>query len=132
VASAVGSDLPGESHFADARFELFSAHGRSSFETQEICNQIIDAFNNKTIGNGTDALTLQIRYADTDEQKKLKRTTADKRQFKADEYNEAVYGIPFPHYSPTSAGYQSPLPARVQGVNGSWINQSPVSSISPS
>lgn len=101
------------------------------FETTDICEQIIAAFNNKIIGTGKDATTLQIRYADTEEQKKLKTYTAIKRQFKADEYNEAVYGIPFTNYSPVSPSFHHAGQARGSSINGSWINQSPASSISP-
>lgn len=101
------------------------------FETTEICEQIIATFNNKVIGDGKDATTLQIRYADTEEQKKLKTYTAIKRQFKADEYNEAVYGIPFTNYSPVSPSFPTAIQARSSSINGSWINQSPASSISP-
>ena len=101
------------------------------FETTEICEQIIAAFNNKVIGDGKDATTLQIRYADTEEQKKLKTYTAIKRQFKADEYNEAVYGIPFGNSSSPSPSFPSLAPARSSNMNGSWINPSPMSSISP-
>ena len=102
-----------------------------SFETPVICEEMIEAFNNRPIGEGKDATTLQIRYADTEEQKQLKAFTAVKRQFKADEYNEAVYGVPFNAYSPGGASYQSPLQSRTQGINDSWINHSPASSVSP-
>ena len=103
----------------------------NSFETTDICEQIIAAFNNKVIGDGKDATTLQIRYADTEEQKKLKTYTAIKRQFKADEYNEAVYGIPFSNYSSLSPSLRNAVQVRGPSINGSWINPSPVSSISP-
>ena len=102
-----------------------------SFETPIICEEIIEAFSNRSFGEGKDATALQIRYADTEEQKQLKAFTAVKRQFKADEYNEAVYGVPFNTYSPGNAPYQSPLQSRTQGINGSWINLSPASSVSP-
>lgn len=106
------------------------------FRTPEICQQIIDAFNNKTIGEGKMATTLQLRYADTEEQKKLKTFTAEKRQFKTNEYNEVVYGPNSPwrrFYSPVSAStsYYSPSQARVPGSTMPWSTQSPSSSVSP-
>ncbi|KAL9126446.1 MAG: hypothetical protein Q9217_004502 [Psora testacea] len=105
--------------------------GFARFETPEICEEIIEAFNNRQVGEGKDVTVIQIRYADTEEQKKLKQFTAVKRQFKTDEYNEVVHGIPFNHYSPNTASYQSPLQGRFQGVNGHWTDQSPASSVSP-
>ena len=112
-------------------FRVFLLLIIDSFETTDICEQIIVAFNNKVIGDGKDATTLQIRYADTEEQKKLKTYTAIKRQFKADEYNEAVYGIPFTNYSPVSPSFHNAIQARGPSISGSWINPSPASSISP-
>ena len=103
----------------------------SRFETPTICEEIINTFNNRPFGEGSDVTVLQIRYADTEEQKQLKAFTAIKRQFKADEYNEAAYGIPFGRYSADVANYQSPLQGRAQGANGSWLGHSPASSISP-
>lgn len=81
------------------------------------------------------ATTLQLRYADTEEQKKLKTFTAEKRQFKTNEYNEVVYGPNSPWrrmYSPVpSATYYSPNQARVPGSAIPWGIQSQPSSISP-
>jgi hypothetical protein len=108
-----------------------------SFESPEVCQQIIDTFNNKEIGEGKAATTLQIRYADTTKQKELKKYTAEKRQFKTNEYNEAVYGpnSPWrPLYSPMSASTSSysPLPIRAPGSAAPWRTQSQASSSSPS
>ncbi|KAL9102957.1 MAG: hypothetical protein Q9163_001944 [Psora crenata] len=106
--------------------------GFARFETPEICEEIIEAFNNRQVGEDKDATVIQIRYADTEEQKKLKQFTAVKRQFKTDEYNEVVHGIPFNHHSPNpTTSYQSPLQGRFQGINAPWTDQSPASSISP-
>jgi len=106
------------------------------FQTPEMCQEVIDTFNNKTIGEGATATALQLRYADTEEQKKLKTFTAEKRQFKTNEYNEVVYGPNSPWrrlYSPASnsASYCSPI--QVPAPNGAvqWSTQSPSSSISP-
>lgn len=37
-------------------------------------------------------LTSQVRYADTPAQKELKRITAERRQFRTNEYNIGAYG----------------------------------------
>ncbi|KAL2056172.1 hypothetical protein ABVK25_003815 [Lepraria finkii] len=104
--------------------------------TPETCQQIIDAFNNKTLGEGKMATTLQIRYADTEEQKKLKTYTAEKRLFKTNEYNDVVYGPGSPWrrlYSPVSNSNSSysPIQIRAPGSNVPWSTQSQASSISP-
>ena len=101
------------------------------FENSEICGEIIAAFNNKVIEDGKSSTMLQIRFADTEEQKQLKAATAVKRQFKADEYNEAVYGTPFGQHVP-HMGYHSPLQGRTQGATGAGIQTTPSSSASPS
>ncbi|KAG8527551.1 uncharacterized protein KY384_007703 [Bacidia gigantensis] len=102
---------------------------KDSFETPTICDEIVQAFNNRTIGEDHDTTMLQIRFADTEEQKQLKAFTAVKRQFKADEYNEAAYGVLGSSYSPSAASYQSPLQSRATGVNAPWINHSPAPSV---
>ncbi|KAK4697497.1 hypothetical protein P7C71_g584, partial [Lecanoromycetidae sp. Uapishka_2] len=109
--------------------------GFARFENPEVCQQIIDAFNNKDIGEGKTATTLQIRYADTTKQKELKKYTAEKRQFKTNEYNEAVYGpdSPWRRYSPlsTSTSSYSPIQIRAPGSAVPWSTQTQASSISP-
>ncbi|KAL6719187.1 hypothetical protein ACLMJK_003424 [Lecanora helva] len=110
--------------------------GFARFRTPEICQQIIDAFNNKVIGEGPTATTLQLRFADTEEQKKLKTFTAEKRQFKTNEYNEVVYGPNSPWrrlYSPASnaASYYTPVQVAAPGNPIHWSAQSQTSSISP-
>ena len=115
---------------------LSIANASIRFQTPEVCQQIIDAFNNKTLGEGKMATTLQIRYADTEEQKKLKTYTAEKRLFKTNEYNEVVYGPGSPWrrlYSPvsTSTSSYSPIQIRAPGSNMPWSTQSQASSISP-
>ena len=109
-------------------------NSRRSFQTPDICQEIIDAFNNKTLGEGKTATTLQIRYADTEEQKKLKTYTAEKRLFKTNEYNEVVYGPNSPWrrlYSPVSTSSYSPIQIRAASSTGPWSAQSQASSISP-
>lgn len=132
MASAAALALPGKYRNATIRRANHTLIQFFRFKTPQICNEVVEAFNNRTIGEGKNATILQIRFADTEDQKKLKQYTAVKRQFKANEYNEAVYGIPFNNYTPLSGTYPSPLQARGQGFNGSWINQSPASSASPS
>lgn len=75
-------------------------------------------------------LRLQIRYADTDEQKEFKAKTAKSRQFKATEYTRGIelfrgqlYGYP----SPTAACFGSPLQANMSASNGMWMSPSPMS-----
>ena len=117
MVSAVGLDLLGM-HLASSLMLLDSQ--RSSFESPEICEQVIRTFNNMTVGEGKHATELQIRYADTEKQKQLKTCTAERRQFKTNEYNEAVYGpgSPYGFYSPLSATFQSPVPVRAPGQVG--------------
>ena len=79
------------------------------FKSRPDCEDVIIAFNNKTIqANGEDH-TIQIRYADTQEQKGLKQTTAAARQFRSAEYEYAVqarrngwFGGSTQQYSPES------------------------------
>lgn len=62
----------------------------SSFESRSDCEEIIRSFNNKTITCNNEEHTIQIRYADTQEQKHLKQTTAAARQFRSAEYEFAT------------------------------------------
>lgn len=39
-------------------------------------------------------MVMNIRYADTPAQKELKRVTAERRQFRTNEYNIGAYGTP--------------------------------------
>ncbi len=61
-----------------------------SFETREICEEIIKKFHGQPIGE--EGLLLQVRYADTPAQKDLKRITTERRQFRTNEYNVGAYG----------------------------------------
>lgn len=51
---------------------------------------MIKQFNNYTLGSGSDELQIQIRYADTQEQKSLKQQTQAARQFRSAEYEFAT------------------------------------------
>ena len=89
----------------------------SRFKTPEICEKVIESFHGKQVGEGKDSTILQLRYADTDQQKTLKMETAQRRQFKANEYNVAVNGpdSPYRFDSPLSTFFQSPLQVRAPG-----------------
>lgn len=50
---------------------------------------------------------MNIRYADTPSQKELKRVTAERRQFRTNEYNIGAYGTPLVGMSPTMYGQPS-------------------------
>lgn len=63
-----------------------------SFESREICEEIIKKFHGQPIGE--EGLLLQVRYADTPAQKDLKRITTERRQFRTNEYNVGAYGGP--------------------------------------
>lgn len=63
-----------------------------SFESRDICEEIIKKFHGQPIGE--EGLLLQVRYADTPAQKDLKRITTERRQFRTNEYNVGAYGAP--------------------------------------
>jgi hypothetical protein len=54
-------------------------------------------------------LLLNIRYADTPAQKELKRITAERRQFRTNEYNIGAYGTPHVGLQPHTYGMTSPF-----------------------
>jgi hypothetical protein len=61
-----------------------------SFESRDICEEVIKTFNNTTIKHNGEDLQIQIRYADTQEQKSLKQQTQAARQFRSAEYEYAT------------------------------------------
>lgn len=81
------------------------------FKSPQVCEKVIECFHGKKISNGTDFTILQLRYADTNQQKMLKMETTHRRMFKANEYNTVVYGTGSPYYfeSPLSSLSMSPL-----------------------
>ncbi|KAF9635306.1 putative sporulation-specific protein 5 protein [Lasiodiplodia theobromae] len=94
-------------------------HGRgvgfARFETRDICEEVIKKFNNTPVSvpDGEDHV-IQIRYADTQEQKVLKQQTAAARQFRAAEFE---YGV---------------LQSRAANANGGLIApQQRLSSLTP-
>ena len=62
----------------------------NSFDTRDTCEEVIKSFNNHTIKSSGDDLLIQIRYADTQEQKSLKQQTQAARQFRSAEYEYAT------------------------------------------
>ncbi|KAK3379979.1 hypothetical protein B0T24DRAFT_675714 [Lasiosphaeria ovina] len=64
--------------------------GFARFETREECEDIIKKYHGLSIGE--EGLMMQVRYADTPAQKELKRITAERRQFRTNEYNIGAYG----------------------------------------
>jgi alpha-amylase/alpha-mannosidase (GH57 family) len=102
-----------------------------SFATPEICNQVIENYNGKPIGDGDEGSTLSIRFADTQAQKQLKNVTAERRQFKTNEYNTVVYGpsSPYQIHSNMAASFPSPLASRVPMGSAYWPQQLPLSSM---
>lgn len=76
-----------------------------SFESRDICDEVIRKFNG--IGIGEEGLLMNIRFADTPAQKELKRVTAERRQFRTNEYNIGAYGTPLVGMSPALYAQQS-------------------------
>ncbi|KAJ4131834.1 hypothetical protein NW768_006034 [Fusarium equiseti] len=79
--------------------------GFARFENRDVCDDVIDNFHGQPVGE--EGLLMNIRYADTPAQKELKRVTAERRQFRTNEYNIGAYGTPlvgyggsmFPHHA---------------------------------
>lgn len=77
---------------------------------------------------GDDNAMLQLRYADSPAQKKLKEESAAHRGFKANEYNMEAFGPASPFYrSPMTPMYPSPLPSMGARASGPWRRQTSVS-----
>ncbi|OTB08177.1 hypothetical protein M426DRAFT_7983 [Hypoxylon sp. CI-4A] len=72
--------------------------GFARFESREVCDEIIEDYTGVSLG--PEGLALQIRYADTPEQKELKRITAERRQWRTNEYNASAYGTTLVGLSP--------------------------------
>ncbi|KAJ4270304.1 hypothetical protein NW762_001983 [Fusarium torreyae] len=66
--------------------------GFARFEDRNVCDEVIEKFHGVTVGE--EGLLMNIRYADTPAQKELKRVTAERRQFRTNEYNISAYGTP--------------------------------------
>lgn len=61
-----------------------------SFESRDICEEVIQTYHGQSIGE--EGFLMQVRYADTPAQKELKRITAERRQYRTNEYNIGAYG----------------------------------------
>nr|POE51780.1 hypothetical protein CFP56_25987 [Quercus suber] len=60
-----------------------------SFESRDDCEAVIKTFHNTSIEASSEDMQVQIRYADTQEQKSLKQQTQAARQFRSAEYEWA-------------------------------------------
>ncbi|KAI1095804.1 hypothetical protein F5B19DRAFT_488978 [Rostrohypoxylon terebratum] len=74
--------------------------GFARFESREVCDKIIEHFQGMPLG--PENLPLQIRYADSQRQKELKRVTAKRRQWRTNEYNVSAYGTTLVGGGPTN------------------------------
>lgn len=85
VASASHGRLP---IFVDSSEPSLTLH---SFESRDICDEVIKAFNNTPVSKpGGEEHLIQIRFSDTHEQKMLKQQTQAGRVFRAAEYEVGV------------------------------------------
>lgn len=66
----------------------------ASFENRNVCDVIIRDFNNKPVTKApdTEEYLIQIRFADTPEQKQLKQQTTAARQYRTAEYESVTQG----------------------------------------
>jgi hypothetical protein len=88
LALAVAWASLGESIFCTV---LFPHANLDSFETRDICDEVIRDYNNKAVSKpGGEEHLIQIRFSDTHEQKMLKQQTAAGRVFRAAEYEVGV------------------------------------------
>ncbi|CAN8103021.1 unnamed protein product [Discula destructiva] len=76
--------------------------GFARFETRDVCKEVIQQYHGFVIGD--DGLAMQVRYADTPAQKELKRITAERRQYRTNEYNIGAYGSMAVGQTPTIYG----------------------------
>ena len=62
-----------------------------SFTSRSASDEVIKLFHGQPVGR--EGLLLQVRYADTEEQKKLKDETTRRRQFRATEYTASARSV---------------------------------------
>ncbi|KAF6524183.1 hypothetical protein HZS61_012682 [Fusarium oxysporum f. sp. conglutinans] len=79
--------------------------GFARFENRDICDDVIERFHGSSVGD--EGLLMNIRYADTPAQKELKRVTAERRQFRTNEYNIGAYGTPLVGYGGSMYPYHA-------------------------
>jgi hypothetical protein len=99
--------------------DLFMIHphcaNNHSFETRDICDEVIRDYNNKAVSKpGGEEHLIQIRFSDTHEQKMLKQQTAAGRVFRAAEYE---VGVAQARALGTSDRYHSISPVSQNGGN---------------
>lgn len=70
-----------------------------SFESRDVCEEVIQRYHGQAIGE--ECFLMQVRYADTPAQKELKRITAERRQYRTNEYNIGAYGTVSVGVAPT-------------------------------
>ncbi|KAL8410842.1 hypothetical protein RB596_000486 [Gaeumannomyces avenae] len=75
--------------------------GFARFESREVCERIIRDYNGLKLGVDAHVQEMQVRYADTPAQKELKRVTAERRQYRTNEYNIGAYGTHAVGMNPT-------------------------------
>ncbi|KAI9829875.1 MAG: hypothetical protein M1819_005973 [Sarea resinae] len=102
--------------------------GFARFESRDICDVIISIMNGQPIGEDGDHI--QIRYADTPDQKQLKDKTSTNRQLRTYEYNAVVYGgaTQF-QYAPSPTNL--PVNARIPLAGAEWVAYQPGSPSAP-
>ena len=98
-----------------------NVHDRDSFKTRKECDEVIEKFNGQLLGQ--ERMPFQIRYADTQEQKRFKQVTQERRDYKSGEYNTAAYGPTAPTFhqvQPIHVGSTASIPqaSSVRAVNG--------------
>lgn len=86
-----------------------------SFESSQVCQEIIKNFHNTPVAKpGSEEQLIQIRFADTQDQKNLKQQTAAARQFRTAEYEFATQGHTWGQLHPLSRGHGVPSGAAGQ------------------
>lgn len=120
----------GFARFVSSHVQQWNFTDSHSFATPDICRKVIEQYNGIKVGE--EEYLLSIRFADTPEQKKLKSVTAERRQYKAVEYNTAAYSPGSPYAStvmpvPLPNAYNSPLQART--TNSYWPNQNTIANM---
>ncbi|KAK3318526.1 hypothetical protein B0H66DRAFT_477755 [Apodospora peruviana] len=96
--------------------------GFARFESRDECEDIIRKYHGASIGE--EGMLMQVRYADTPAQKELKRITAERRQFRTNEYNIGAYGTADVGIHP-SIYQQAPWNRRTASVTGANTSFAP-------
>ncbi|KAK3339205.1 hypothetical protein B0H65DRAFT_475716 [Neurospora tetraspora] len=91
--------------------------GFARFETRDECEDVIKKFHGAPIGE--EGMLMQVRYADTPAQKELKRITAERRQFRTNEYNIGAYGTADVGIHPSIYTHQAPWNRRISAGHSS-------------